>query len=334
MDNLDAQLLDAMQTSVPLVAQPWRQMAEEFQLTEEKVLHRVRSLRDAGVIRRIGGVFEASLLGYRRTLLALLVPSEALDQAASVVIRHPGVSHCYSRSGEFNLWATLAVSPGSALGVETTVQTLAHRCGATAYLNLPVKRRFKLAVRFGGVRSAEFEVRSAKAISEKIISLSDEQRRAVRSLQMDLPAEPRPFEVPAHKEGFTSGDDLLVHAADFLGAGILRRYAAVVNHLAVGAKANVLVVWRVPGENASSAGEAAARHQAVSHCYLRETAPGWPFNLYTMIHGPSREDCLRIMDTLADEIGRLDRRELWTIREYKKAPIQFFLAAEAEWEAR
>lgn len=334
MDNLDAQLLDTIQTSVPLVADPWRRLADELGVEEKDVSRRVTAMRNAGVIRRIGGVFDATRLGYRQTLFALSVDAERLDRAAAVVAGHPGVSHCYSRSDEFNLWATLAVSPESTLGLHAAIQRLADRGGAKTYLNLPVQQRFKLAVRFGQVRSTKCDVRSAEDSPGRIVSLSDEQRCAVRALQADLPIEAKPFDDIARTAGFAAGDELLVQAADLLALGVLRRYAAVLHHVAAGAKANVLAVWRVPADRAELAGAAAAQHASVSHGYLRETTPDWPFNLYTMIHGLSREDCLRAIHEIAAEIGDPERRELWTIHEYKKSPVQFFSPAEAEWEAQ
>jgi DNA-binding Lrp family transcriptional regulator len=339
MDETDAQLLDVLQTSVPLVARPWRQLAGEFDLAEDEVQRRVAALRQGGVIRRIGGVFEAARLGYRQTLLGLAVEPERMDHAAEVVAGHPGVSHCYSRSDEYNLWATLAVSPDSRLGLEQTVELLAERCGAKAYLNLPAKQRFKLSVRFGRKRgqvpfslSIDKNEKGQKKVPDPFFFLSDEQKQAVRALQMDLPLVEQPFDAIAHAEKFALAEELLVHAADLLAAGVLRRYAAVVHPKHLGAEANVMVVWRVLEKQASLAGAAAAQHQAVSHCYLRETTDDWPFNLYTMIHGSSREECLRVIESISADIGCPDRRELETIREYKKSPVQFFTAAEAAWE--
>ncbi|MBN1943882.1 MAG: Lrp/AsnC family transcriptional regulator [Phycisphaerae bacterium] len=339
MDQTDAKLLGRLQAGLPLTAEPWRLVGRELSLPEDDVLSRVRALRAAGVIRRIGGVFEAARLGYRQTLLAMAVEPETLDHSAGLVAEHPGVSHCYGRNDEFNLWATLAVSPGSTLGLEKTVELLARQAGAKAHLNLPSRRRFKLAVRFGG-GSNEIPccVKNSRGANHRdaqnVISLSDEQRWAVRALLIDLPATPRPFDELARREGLHSGEDVLVHAADFQAAGILRRYGAVVNHVTLGVKANVMVVWRVPEAQAESAGLSAAQHQAVSHCYLRETAPGWPYNLYTMLHGSSREEGSRAIQQIAAKIGEPERRELWTTAEYKKAPVQFFCDAEAEWEKK
>lgn len=129
-----------------------------------------------------------------------------------------------------------------------------------------------------------------------------------------------------------AADDLLDHAADFLDAGLLRRYSAVLYHRKAGALANVMVVWRVPEDQADAAGAACAAEQAVSHCYLRPTFPDWPWGLYTMVHGTSRDDCLAAVDRLAAATGLAEHRTLWTTKEYKKRRVKLFDPAEAEWE--
>ncbi len=333
MDNLDEQLLDAIQTSLPLTAEPWRQLAGELGMEEQDVLRRVGALRQTGVIRRIGGLFDATRLGYRQTLFALKVRDDSLDSASAVVAAHPGVSHCYSRSDAYNLWATLAVTPDSSLGLSGTIQSLARQCSAQAWLNLPVVQRLKLDARFGHNRSAKCGVRSAKEFSAEIVPLTHEQKRAVRALQVDLPLTARPFDDIARGEHFSSGEELLVHAADFLSAGVLRRYAAVVHHVAAGATSNVLTVWQLKEDQLALA-EAVAGHESVSHAYLRETTDDWPFNLYTMIHGSNREDCETTIRDIATLLRQPARRELWTIREYKKSPVPYFSPNEAEWETR
>ena len=72
----------------------------------------------------------------------------------------------------------------------------------------------------------------------------------------------------------------------------------------------------------------------VSHCYLRATVPGWPYGLYTMIHGRGREDCAMAIDEIAAVTGPRDRAELWTKKQYKKRRIKLFTDLETEWAAR
>ena len=54
------------------------------------------------------------------------------------------------------------------------------------------------------------------------------------------------------------------------------------------------------------------------------TAPDWPYNLYTMVHGHSREECERIVAGLAAETGVEERAMLYTKREWKKVSMRYF----------
>lgn len=337
MDEADRQLLDALRQDLPLTVEPWRELARRLGRSEEEVLRGVERLRTAGVIRRIGGVFDSARLGYRGTLLALAVAPGAADRAGEILAGHPGVSHCYLRDDEkYHLWATLAVSPHSAAGRDAVVAAMVRRTGATAYLNLPALRRFKLSAPLAPLRGSETESEIVSPSVEASVcgALRDEHRRAVRALQNDLAAVCRPFDAPAEAEGFASSEELLVWAAELRTLGLLRRLGAMVHSHAVGIGGNVLVAWCVSPGREAAAGWTAARNPAVSHVYLRESAPAWPYRLYTMIHGPSREEAARVVRALAAELGSPDRRELWTVREYKKTAVKLFTSDEADWEKR
>ncbi|HNZ04847.1 MAG TPA: Lrp/AsnC family transcriptional regulator, partial [Methanothrix soehngenii] len=76
--------------------------------------------------------------------------------------------------------------------------------------------------------------------------------------------------------------------------GIIRRFAATIGHRALGILANALIAWRVPPEKVDEAGAIFAAAEEVTHCYERATAQDWPYNIYTMVHSRSREECLQI----------------------------------------
>ncbi len=339
MDELDKKILTQLQTHVPLTHRPWKNIADAVDMDEQNVLTRICNMRSTGLIRRIGGIFDAAALGYSQSLVAFEIPPADLEQAGVLVSTHPGVSHCYSRADEFNLWFTLAVSPGSRLGLEKTVDILGSRCNAKSRLILPVGRCFKLNVRFdfdqtGKVKTlpVEKETSSPQTSSASAeMKITDLYRRVVLALQTDLQAIPEPFTAIAKDAGMGE-DELFTLAGELLDCGVLRRYSAVLAHRPAGANANVMVVWPVENDRIEQAGKEAAINPAVSHCYHRPARPGWPYSLYTMIHGRTREDCKRTIEQIAQSTRLSDWRELWTEREFKKQAVQYFSSAEAEWE--
>jgi siroheme decarboxylase len=100
--------------------------------------------------------------------------------------------------------------------------------------------------------------------------------------------------------------------------GIIRRFAATIGHRALGILANAMIVWIVPPGQVESIGETFAEADEVTHCYERATTVDWPYNLYTMVHSKSREDCLKIADHLSQISGIKEYRVLFSEREYKK----------------
>jgi len=100
--------------------------------------------------------------------------------------------------------------------------------------------------------------------------------------------------------------------------GVVRRFAATIGHRALGIVANAMIAWIVPAERVVVTGELFAAADEVTHCYERTTAADWPYNLYTMVHSRSREDCLRIADQLSRQSGIRDYSVLFSEREYKK----------------
>ena len=149
LDALDQALLERMQAGFPLVPCPFAALGEELNLDESDVLDRVRQLKEAGIIRQIGAIFDTRRLGYQSTLVAFHARNGALEEVANQVSAHGGVSHNYARPHHYNLWFTLAVPPGRE--VEDEIERLAQATGTADWLNLPALRVFKIRTHFNSV---------------------------------------------------------------------------------------------------------------------------------------------------------------------------------------
>ena len=335
LNQFDRRLLGMLEGGLALVREPYAHIAAQLGCPQQRVLDRIPSLRgDDGLIRRITGVFDAAALGYTQSLVAMTIAPDQLDAAGAKAATHPGVSHCYGRDGRFNLWFTLAVSPRSALGLDRTAELLCELCTARAAVTLPATKRYKLNVRFAAPSGPAAEpLVPARSSPGRPAEPTTQQIIAIHALQEDLPARGDPFAPLADSVGLDP-DALLVHAADFLTAGWMRRYAAILHHRAAGAKANVLVAWCVDAQATDRAGRICAADLSVSHCYLRTAGQDWAYNLYTMIHAPDRAEAQRTIGQLSAAMGEPERAQLWTLKEYTKRRIRLFTAAEREWETR
>lgn len=322
IDELDRRLLNALQKAFPLVRQPYRDAGAVLGLAEDDVIARVRRLRDCGIIRQISAIFDSRALGYQSCLAAAKVPPERADQAAAVISEHPGVSHNYLRTHPYNLWFTITLHRSKDLRAEAV--RLAERAGAESVLLLPSVRSFKIGVSFDMTGEEDGTTRQAVGPTPSSHQrLQHDEVPAVRVLQEDLPTIARPFAELAGRAGMAE-DALVGTAQEFLRRGIMRRYAAVLRHRRAGYTANAMAVWVVPEERVEQVGPVMASFRAVSHCYQRPTAPGWPYSMFTMIHGRSPDECAAVVQAIARATGISEYALLYSTKEYKKARIRYF----------
>jgi len=148
--------------------------------------------------------------------------------------------------------------------------------------------------------------------------MADEIDIAILKFSQDgLPLTSTPFADMAETLGL-SEDDVLVRLKRMLDTGEVRRIGASIAHHKVGITWNAMCAWRVPATRVEEVGQRVAQRPEVTHCYERPTAPDWPYNLYTVVHGYRPEECEHIIETISREIGLDDYVILYSDREYKK----------------
>ncbi|MCD8244908.1 MAG: hypothetical protein LUD38_14175 [Parabacteroides sp.] len=145
LDAVDRKILDLIQSGFPLESRPYAVIGEHAGIGEEEALGRVRSLRERGVVRRIGANFQSGKIGFRSTLCAAKVPEEALESFIAAVNAEPGVTHNYLRNHAYNIWFTCIAR--SMEEVEASLDRIAAQTGIRA-VNLPAERLYKIKVDF------------------------------------------------------------------------------------------------------------------------------------------------------------------------------------------
>lgn len=146
MDAMDKAILNRIQSDFPIRSRPFHAIGEELGLSGEEVIARVRALKAAGIIRRIGGNFSPDKLGFVSTLCAARVPAEQVDAFAGVVNRYPGVTHNYTRDNSYNVWFTF-IAPSMA-EIQANLEAIIQETGVSEILNLPSSRVFKIKAQF------------------------------------------------------------------------------------------------------------------------------------------------------------------------------------------
>ena len=335
LDELDKRLLNLLQGSFPLEQRPFEHVARLAGVPEEEVLRRTRRLIRERIIRQITPIFDTRVLGYRSMLVAAKVDADHPHRAARVINSHPGVSHNYLRNHDFNLWFTIAVEPRSRLGLDGTLEVLQRLTGATSMRKLPTLRLFKINMDLEMERGTEALAASGLAEEPKDpepAELSEGDIALIRSLQGDMPVVPEPY-APAAAELGVSQTALLRQLESMRARRALRRVAAILYHRRAGFSANGMGVWKVPEERVMDLGPRMAAFRGISHCYQRPVYPDWPYSIFTMAHGRSREECDTVLDSIADATGIEERRTLYSSTEFKKIRLLYFTDEHQQWKA-
>jgi DNA-binding Lrp family transcriptional regulator len=319
IDQRDRELLGALQGELPLLSTPFAVVGQMIDMSEKEVIKRTEKLKREGYVRAVAAQFDPRALGYRSCLVAAKIAPERIDDAAESINAHPGVTQNYKRNHEFNLWFTIAIAPTSKLGLEKTVEILGGEADCDTVRPLPTLKQFKNSDDDGHA-------------DDKYTPLTPGEIECIRLLQRDLPLQPRPFDALA-KNGSLTSDEILGTARSLLKRGQMRRFGAVLQSRKPGFSASAMGVWIVPEGRVDEIGAQMSQNKAVSHCYLRPVYDDWPYNLYTIVHGRSVDECESIIDDLAIDTGIGEKQALYPTKEYKKARINLFSVECDEWES-
>ena len=154
-------------------------------------------------------------------------------------------------------------------------------------------------------------------------TMTEAENAICAAIQDDIPLETRPFEKLAKKIGI-SEDEFIKKANEFLEKGYIRRFGAAIRHRKAGIAANGMGVWIVPEADRERGGKIMASFKEVSHCYERPSFEGWPYNLFTMIHGRTKEDCYELAKKISESTEIKNYKLLFSSQEFKKESMVYF----------
>jgi DNA-binding Lrp family transcriptional regulator len=164
------------------------------------------------------------------------------------------------------------------------------------------------------------------------IAYDERDIAVIRATQGDMPIVEEPYAAAAAVLGIAE-PELLAHLNGMRERGLLRRVAAILYHRRAGFSANGMGVWRVPPEQIDALGPRMASYRGISHCYQRPTYEDWPYSVFTMAHGRSKEECDAVLDAIAGDTGIAERATLYSSTEFKKIRLLYFTEEFRDWEA-
>jgi DNA-binding Lrp family transcriptional regulator len=211
---------------------------------------------------------------------------------------------------------------------------MAAKTGARSIRQLPTLRLFKIRMDLEMEAGTDALAAAGEAVDPvelDPIDLSDEDVATIRGTQGPMAVRPDAYAPAAERLGVSQGE-VLRRLGSLRERGGLRRVAAILYHRRAGFSANGMGVWAVPEQEVLETGKRMAAFRGISHCYQRPTYPDWPYSVFTMAHGRSKDECDAILDSIAAATGISERATLYSSTEFKKVRMLYFTGDFARWE--
>jgi DNA-binding Lrp family transcriptional regulator len=328
IDDIDAALIDGYQSGFPIEERPFRRVGEAVGIDEAAALERVEALREQGIFRRFGAVLNPPVIG-SSTLAAVQAPDERFEEIAGIINGYTQVNHNYRREHEWNMW--FVVTAGSLSVRDRILEEIGERTGCSV-LVLPMVTDFYIDLEFPVVNGDRFARESldstsvdATRISESAAAdLSALDRRLILEIQDGFPLSATPYrDVAAAVEAPV--EDVLAAIERLQADGCIKRIGCIVNHVVTGFDSNCMVVWDVPDAELDERGEDVGELPYVTLCYHRprRLSQGWPYNLFTMIHGRDPDAVDEQIDELAAEYLPFEHERLYSTETLKQTGAQY-----------
>ncbi|MDG4549929.1 MAG: Lrp/AsnC family transcriptional regulator [Candidatus Contendobacter sp.] len=343
MNELKRRLIDEWQGGFPLCERPFAVVAEQLGSSEDSVLQALRELLADGTLTRFGPLYQIERLGGAFSLAALRVSEADFDRIASIVNGFLEVAHNYRRNHVFNMWFVLATETPA--GMNDAIERIAAGTGLPVF-NFPKEREYFIEARFAVGAGRVERAASAKEpspptplpkgeggiepsppaflpLGERGVAMQV-LKPLVLATQAGLPLVPQPYHAIAAQLG-TGAATIIAGLRILLDVGAIRRIGVVPNHYRIGYAANGMTVWDVADEVVDALGERVGALEFVTHCYRRPRhRPDWPYNLFAMAHGASRDEVATKADRIAEILGDACRARdiLYSTRILKKTGLR------------
>ena len=321
---LEYALLNGWQRDFPIVPHPFAELGLKVMRSgihadgadETAVLATLRRLQARGAISRVGAVFAPRRVG-ASTLAALAAPAERIEAIAALVRARPEVNHNYQREHRYNLWFVATAADQAALAA--VLAAIEHDTGCPV-IALPLENEFHIDLGFD-LASGHKSAAPVSTVSTR--PPDDEEKRLIAALQPGLEIMPRPFR-QLGETLYMEEDEVLARIAGMIQDGMIKRFGVVVRHHELGYRSNAMVVFDLPDDVVDGVGARFATEPGVTLCYRRRRSlPDWPYNLYCMVHGRSRDEAQPVIERLAATAGA-PATVLFSTRRFKQCGARYF----------
>ncbi|WNY24269.1 hypothetical protein MmiHf6_15990 [Methanimicrococcus hongohii] len=163
-----------------------------------------------------------------------------------------------------------------------------------------------------------------KSVEEKPVwnsKMDETDEKLIRLIQDGIEFTHSPFAKAAAELGI-SEEEVVSRLENLISEKKIRRFGASIGHIALGFTANGMGVWDIPEDQIEEIGKKMASFNEVSHCYHRPRSAEWPYNMYTMIHGRTQEECKAVAEKISVAVGIPEYKLVFSEKELKKKGVR------------
>ena len=327
---LETRIVNTLQGGFPLANRPFEAAGQALGISGEQLRHAIAGLLERKVLTRFGPLFQIERMGGQFVLAALQVPEERYQVVTTQVNAFDAVAHNYRREHALNMWFVLATAAPAAM--QQAIVDIEQATGLPVHA-FPKLEEYFVGMRFtvggeqpvGQADSAGKPRAKAADANATNPALQDEDWPLIRACQAGLALDTdTPYVALAAPLGW-SETRVLQRLQQLLDAGIIRRIGVVPNHYAIGYRFNAMGVFDVNDAAIARLGPQVGALDFVTHCYRRpRDLPLWPYNLFAMCHGASREAVLEQIRQVRTLLGSECREHdaLFSTRILKKSGLR------------
>lgn len=162
-------------------------------------------------------------------------------------------------------------------------------------------------------------------LNNQVVQLTADDRALIKAVEGGLPVVSRPYEAIANKLE-CSEQDVISRLKHLIDNGAIKRYGVVVRHKELGYTANGMVVWNIPDDKVDDMGACIGNYDCVTLSYRRpRRLPDWSYNLFTMVHGSSREEVSKKVAEIVESCGlqNIEHTILFSTRRFKQRGARY-----------
>ncbi|NPA22777.1 MAG: Lrp/AsnC family transcriptional regulator [Crenarchaeota archaeon] len=278
------QLLMDLQYNFPLTSTPFRELAHNLGAEPNELLNIVRTLKEKGIIRRIGSVLNYRSRALKAALVALKVDDRSIEEVTHAINSLGGVSHNFLRENEYNIW--FVIKRRTLQEIVRTVREICEKYNIRDYVILESVHTYRLDVRFDllrGISRAKILMQKDPPELEKVSKIPINVLRELVSIDV----VERPFKKISDRYGIDESY-LIEEIRKLIKLNILRDFYAVLDQYRIGFHINAMIVVRCGPENVSKVLQLEEPTHVVFRRFLDGTERRFE-GLYLMVHATCRE---------------------------------------------